>query len=55
MAFKLSCAVKDVVTASTEKLEPLPSNEDAEKLSQQAEQEWLEEMTEKAERSEYFS
>lgn len=50
MASKLSVKLKDVVTASTEKLEPLPSSEEAEKLSQQAEQEWLEEMTEKAER-----
>jgi hypothetical protein len=33
-----------------EKLEPLPLGEDVEKLSQQAEQKWLEVMKEKTER-----
>lgn len=45
-----SSSVKDVVSASTDKLEPLPSSETGEKLSELAEKKWLEEMTEKAQR-----
>lgn len=51
MASRLS--VKDLVSASSEKLEPLPT-QSREKLnvSEKAEKEWLEEMTEKADRGE---
>ena len=41
--------MKDVVTESTGKVEPLPTNGEVEKLT---EQEWLEEITEKTERGE---
>ena len=53
MASRVSVSVKDLVSASSEKLEPLPTHS-REKLNfnEKAENEWLEEMTEKADRGE---
>lgn len=45
-----SSSVKDVLSASTDKLEPLPTSETGENLGDQLESAWLEEMTEKADR-----
>lgn len=51
-----SSRTKDLVHASSGKLEPLPGESEGEKpkdLSEEAEKEWLEVMTEKADRGEW--
>lgn len=54
MASNISRISKDLVSASSEKLEPLPGvNSSTAEQDKEAEKAWLEEMTEKAERSEW--
>lgn len=50
MAAKVSA--NDILAESSEKLEPLPTVGELEKLTEQVERKWLEEVTEKAERGE---